>query len=185
MTKELRFTFEEVRAVQACGVLLRAASGRENYTKLLKVLYLADRVSLLETGQTITGATVVSMKHGPVLSEVYECIMGDPDGGFWDRYIRKLGYDMELLEDPGDDRLSDFEVNTLTGLASKYAWANYLDMIKIVHGLPEWRDPAPAKVASLPASEILRSMGVTDDSIANQANRVSYLDEVDKLLRPS
>lgn len=38
-----------------------------SYLRMLKLLYLADRESLKETGHTITGDRVVAMEHGPVL----------------------------------------------------------------------------------------------------------------------
>lgn len=179
---ELRFLFAEGRAVQASALLMRAADGRENYTKLLKLLYLADRRSLIETGRPITGASVVNMAHGPVLSEVYECIRDKPGGGLWDRHIRTDGYDVELIEDPGDDKLSDYDVAVLSELAEQYKAASYSYMIDIVHKLPEWRSPAPAKVASLPAADILRASGESDETICGQSKRVAYLESVDKLL---
>lgn len=185
VTNELQFRFEERRAVQASAVLIHKEGGRTNYTKLLKQLYLADRKSLLETGHTITGATFVSMANGPVLSEVYTCIKGEAEvkDSLWDRFIRTDNYDVELLEDPGDDLLSDYDVGVLTDLAEKYAWATYANLIDVVHGLPEWKHPKPAKVAPLPAAEILRVSGAEESTIERQASRLGYLSEVDILLR--
>ena len=37
-------------------------------------MYLADRRMLVEHGITITGDTMKSMKHGPVLSNVFDLI---------------------------------------------------------------------------------------------------------------
>ena len=71
---ELKFTFDEQRSTQAVAVLLEHAGGEENYTKLLKLLYLADRQSLLETGELITGSALVAMKLGPLSSDVLRCI---------------------------------------------------------------------------------------------------------------
>ena len=41
---------------------------------LIKLLYLADRKALLESGYTITGDGMVSMPLGPVLSTIYDWI---------------------------------------------------------------------------------------------------------------
>lgn len=184
-TDSLRFRFEERRAVQACAVLLRKAGGRDNYTKVLKELYLADRQSLLETGCTITGSTFVNMANGPVLSEVYECIKDDSADGFWDLHIRTEGYEIELLEDPGDDALSDYDVSLLTGLAQEHAGRDYSAMITLVHRLPEWKSPKPNKVASLPVADVLRAAGEDEATIDQQAQRVAYLAEVDASIHSS
>jgi uncharacterized phage-associated protein len=39
--------------------------------KLLKLMYLADRKSLLETGVPITGDSISALDKGPVLSQTY------------------------------------------------------------------------------------------------------------------
>jgi len=178
----LRFVFEEQRAVQAAALLMRSAGGRMNYTKLLKLLYLADRRSLLETGQPITGSSFVSMAAGPVLSEVYECIKSEPDHGWWDRHIRTEEYNVHLVEDPGDDQLSDYDVGVLTELAEKYKGASYSHMIDVVHALPEWRDPQPNKVRSLPAADVLRAAGEDEETIAEHAQNSSYHAAVRRIL---
>ncbi len=59
-----------------------------SYMKLIKLLYLADREALARWGRPITTDSYVSMKHGPVLSEVLNLIT-DPlsDQTFWARHI--------------------------------------------------------------------------------------------------
>jgi uncharacterized phage-associated protein len=182
---DLKFVFEERRAVQAAAILLRIEGGRENYTKLLKLLYLADRRSLLETGRPITGSSFVNMANGPVLSEVYECIKCEPGSGLWDCHVRTDGYDVELLADAGDDQLSDYDVQILTELAEKYRDVSYTKLITVAHQLPEWRHPEPAKVASLPAVDVLRAVGEDDETIAGQAKQNAYVSAVRRLLYSS
>ena len=69
-----RFSFE--KRLQAAGVLLGLDGDRMERIRLLKLLYIADRELLAETGRTITGDRVVAMDHGPVLSQVYDLIKG-------------------------------------------------------------------------------------------------------------
>ena len=162
----LKFSFDALRTVQACALLLRDAGGQKNYTWLLKVLYLADRRSLLETGRPITGSTFVSMASGPVLSEVYACIKSRPARPAWDEHIVREGrFDVRLIKDPGDDELSDYDVRLLKELTVKHQCDDYSRMISIVRLLGEWHDPAPEKVMPLPAAEILRVEGETEATI--------------------
>src|SRR4051812_27718977 len=66
--------FREDKTTQAAALLLKWAGGRMNYMKLIKLLYLADRTALLRWGRPITFARPISMRHGPVLSEVLDLI---------------------------------------------------------------------------------------------------------------
>jgi uncharacterized phage-associated protein len=144
----MKQAFEPLKAAQAAAVLIQLAGGTSNYTKLLKLLYLADRQSLLETGSTITGDNVVNMKNGPVLSKVYDCIKGStlvpcPE---WSNFIGRSGrYDVSVVESPGDSKLSDYDVEVLTALHERYAASDFSAMIVEVHRLPEWKDPGAGR----------------------------------------
>ena len=60
MSDPFRFNFE--KTLQAIAVLLRQSENRtDNYMRLLKLLYLADRKSLAQMGRPITGDRVVAM----------------------------------------------------------------------------------------------------------------------------
>jgi uncharacterized phage-associated protein len=184
-TREICFSFDERRTVQACAVLF-PQSRRENYTKLLKLLYLADRRSLIETGAPITGAHVVSMKNGPVLTEVYDCIKGEPSESVWDAHIERVGaFDVVLKKHPGDSELSDYDVQVLQDIAKRHCDDNFGNMIDIVHQLPEWSNPEKLnrKTLPIPVSEILRAAGKDEETIAKVADDTNYHAAVDRLLR--
>src|ERR1700682_886417 len=112
----MEFSFDFARTVQAVSVLLDLQrSRRMNYMRLLKLLYIADRESLLETGAPITGDRPVAMKRGPVLSHVYNLIKGEStDAGRWEEFVHKDDYEVELLKDPGRGKLSRYDIAKLT-----------------------------------------------------------------------
>ena len=71
------FQFGTRKIVEAAAVLLRSSQhGRMGRLRLLKLLYIADRESLRETGRPIVGTKLVAMDLGPVHSEVYDLIKG-------------------------------------------------------------------------------------------------------------
>lgn len=162
----MRFTFDERRAVQAAAVLLRLSWMRQNYTWLLKVLYLADREALRQVGAPIAGASFCNMKNGPLASDVYHCIKQDSAHQVWADHIRKEGYDVVLVKDPGDEELSDFDVKLLTELFDRYKAYSYSRMIDVVHGLKEWEDPGATSTVLAPET-ILRGAGATDAEITD------------------
>jgi len=73
--------------------LLRLDGKRIDYLRLLKLLHIADREWLAETGESITGDRAYAMKYGPVLSSIYDLVKGNGSrAGERDDYIYTEGY---------------------------------------------------------------------------------------------
>ena len=68
--------FNERRTAQVAAFLLHRAGGSLPLIKLMKLMYLAERLSLQRYGEPLTGDRLVSMGHGPVLSRTYDHING-------------------------------------------------------------------------------------------------------------
>ena len=64
----MRAQFREDKATQAAARLLRHAGGRMEYLKLIKLLYLAERESLVTLGSPLTYDACWSLPYGPILS---------------------------------------------------------------------------------------------------------------------
>jgi uncharacterized phage-associated protein len=163
------FRFNVEKTIQAIAALLHFHGSKEmSYLRLLKLLYLADRESLKETGRPITGDRAVSMKHGPVLSGVCNLIKGEHTAwAQWSEFLRKKGYRIELLEDPGNGFLSKYEIGKLRELSERYADRNEWDLVEIVHGLDEWKKNDPGDCCKpIPFDDILEAVGRAGDKDA-------------------
>src|SRR6516165_1045948 len=92
-----------LKTIQAIAVLLHSdRCDRMSYLRLLKLLYIADRESLAETGRSMSGDSIVAMKHGPVLRNVYNLVRSDhPQAPGWGNFLRRDGYHLELVSNPG------------------------------------------------------------------------------------
>lgn len=158
--------FKPLRTTQAVGVLLYLAGGRLNYTKTLKLLYLADRRSLIETGTSITGDRMVNMTTGPILSSVYDYIKGNvPACKTWCATLKTDEYDLIRIADPGDSELSDYDVEILTELFNVHKHNDHSTIYNFVHDMPEWHDPGQDRMSDLEYVDVLRAVGVTHDDI--------------------
>jgi uncharacterized phage-associated protein len=160
------FRFNIKKTIQAIAAFLHFHGSKEmSYLRMLKLLYLADRESLKETGRTITGDRVVAMEHGPVLSSAYDLIKGEHTGWpVWSEFLGKKGYRIELLKDPGNGALSKYEVSKLRELTERYADKNEWDMVEIVHALDEWKKNDPGKSSKpIPLEDILEAVGRSED----------------------
>jgi uncharacterized phage-associated protein len=159
------FPFNFTKALQAVATFLR----RENrqcmpYMRALKLLYIADREALRETGRTITGDKAVAMKHGPVLSRLYDLIKGEnilaPQ---WGQHIERNGYSISLAEDPGNGSLTRYDIEKLEEIRARYREMSDFEIVDETHGFPEWIKNNPGESSKpIPLEDILEAVGRGD-----------------------
>jgi len=163
------FHFNIDKSIQAIAALLHFHGTKEmSYLRLLKLLYIADRESLKETGRSITGDLVVAMEHGPVLSGIFDLIKGEHSAwALWSESFRKNGYRVELIRDPGNGKLSKYEIGKLRELSERFSDRNEWDMVEFVHEFPEWKKNNPGKSSKpIPIEDILEAIGRLADKDA-------------------
>jgi uncharacterized phage-associated protein len=160
----MNFRFHFTRALQAVGVLLEyEKSRRMSSLRLLKLLYVADRESLAETGRPITGDRAIAMKRGPVLSRVYDLIRGQaPRAGEWDRFAHTDRYEIELVADPGRGDLSKGEVAKLLAVSDRYL--DEWQLSEETHQFAERQKhfPGGSGTADIPWEDALAALGRTE-----------------------
>lgn len=160
--------FDEAKATQAAALFLKLRGGRMSYMKLLKLLYLTDRSALLRWGRPVTMDRFVSMKHGPVPSEIYDLIVGgEPPTthSIWTHYISapRGDYEVELLKDAPVDRLSRAEEGLIAEIFAQYGNWKRWDLVNHLHEtLPEWKDPGKTSVP-ISIREILKTEMSSED----------------------
>lgn len=165
---ESLFNIEKI--IQACNYLVKKNDFSINYTKLIKLLYLADKESLKNSTQTITGDNYVSMDNGPVLSKLYDLIKGKyrkkDIQNLWDSRFIKDGYNLiAITERIPHGELSAFEMQILDRIYEQFKLESVTDMIEYVHNnCPEWKDPKGSSVPIQP-NEILESIGKSSEEI--------------------
>lgn len=171
----MKFVYEDRKTAQAASVLLHANGGRMNYMKLLKLLYLADRQSLIDTGYTISGDTLVSMDRGPVLSKTYELINWGDAESEWKKYISDPDhYEVRAICESEYGALSDYEEELLLNVFEQFRDFSQWDLVNYTHELPEWTDPRGSS-RPIDARVILREAGKSDEEIEAVASIVEEL----------
>lgn len=173
------------KLVQAVSYLLKKNKYRLNYTKLIKILYLADRASLDRINRSMTGDTYAALPNGPILNELYSLIRGKSRNRehqcFWDGRFSTDGYDLVSLSDKiPEGKLSRFEKKVLDQLDKQFHATSYDRVIDFVHdpkNCPEWRDPGTTSIP-ISLSDILSSLGRSSEEIEQILQEEStYADE--------
>ncbi len=179
------FPFRISKTIQAIGVLLRFDGvKRMNYMRLLKLLYIADRESLRETGRPITGGPVIAMERGPVAKEVYDLILGQHrEMPLWSQFFRKERYDLLEVAEPDVGQLSRYEIGKLQEVAKIYQEDDEWALVNITHTFPEWKQNDPGKSSKpIPLSSIMEALGQAD-AIEELSREAESLTAFDRLLR--
>lgn len=164
-----------IKAIQASAVLLKEHAGTMSRMRLLKMLYMADRKSMVAIGRTVTGDHPFAMANGPVLTQVYDLIKGcDPYVPTWERFIQRHGpQDVILCNDPGVDELSRWEIETLVSIAKECANMDDYEVADLTHEFPEWMKNRPAKGQSkiIPWDDVLEALNLREfkDVLAAEA----------------
>jgi uncharacterized phage-associated protein len=164
----MRPRFNEVKATQAASRLLELRGGRMSYMKLIKLLYLADRQSIISHGRTITTGRHVSMPKGPVVSQILDLVTeDDPPSGptFWRKHISPPeNFEVTLIQPPGDDELSKAEEAVIDGVFAEHGAKGRWELVDFTHDLPEWQDPNGGSIP-IAYRDILKVAGKTEAEI--------------------
>lgn len=166
--------FCEEKVAQMAAYLLLKRGGRMAYLKLMKLLYLANRKSILKHGRMIGEDSLYSMKFGPVMSNTLNLIRGRGEGfgEYWYKLIETNGHDVVLCSDPREmdadeffDELSRADVRILDEIYSQYGHMNRFDIANMTHlqtVCPEWHDPGNSRVP-IDLKEMLLREGKKED----------------------
>ena len=176
--------FDERKAAQAAAYLLHRAGGRLPVIKLIKLLYLAERLSLQRYGETLTGDRLVAMPHGPVLSHTYNLIQGayESCASGWDSWVAdRAGHDVELrdssrIRSPEEDlaALSETDLEVLAEVWTQFGHWDKFRLRDYTHSgaCPEWTDPN-GSMQPMPYAHVLRHLGYAPDDAAAVAARIA------------
>ncbi len=183
--KPIQFTFNERKAAQVAARLILHSGGEMNYLALMKLLYLVDREALLRFGRPVTGDKVVAMKHGPVLSGVYDLVSHKKQAlpsSAWHKFISRPNayvYTVKFSGVPEISELSQAEVALVDEIFSRFRGASEWDLVAFTHTLPEWRNPKNTSVP-IPFEDILKAGKKSAEdikAIAGEAEADSFMEE--------
>jgi hypothetical protein len=170
--------FNEERTTQAAAYLLKLRGGAMSYMKLVKLLYIADRLALLNSGRPITCDKFVAMDHGPVPSRTLDLVKRKNRFGarVWHRFISRpeapegqsTKDEVHLVADPGVGQLSDNQVRILYSVFAEWGDKDRWTVQQYTHDLPEYvaNAPEPKRTRPISIRDILVAEGVPENEVA-------------------
>ena len=117
---------------------------RVNSMKAYKLLWLADRYHLRQTGRTITGDVFWALPHGVVPSDAKNVVEHQPtriqnDEVYCNQYIQRVGkYCFKAAQEPDLMVFSVSDQMALDKILQFYGHLNQYQLEQLSHTFPEW-----------------------------------------------
>jgi uncharacterized phage-associated protein len=180
--------FNERKAAQMAAFFLGQTPERKmSHLKLMKLLYLSEREAVRAFGWPISGDRLVSMPHGPVLSQTLNLMDGDVESqpGGWEAWISgKENHELSLrqpLNAAALDELAPAEIDALKAVWDKFGPLGKWEIRDWTHQhCAEWQDP---KGSSLPIAyeALARAVGFDEAAAKELAAQIQTEQEIDRL----
>ena len=153
------FRFNESRAVQIIAQLLQHAGGSDDYLRVVKLFYIADRRCIQKAAYPIAGGPIVALKHGPVSNCVLRMVQNASDS------FELRGYKLCLITDPGDGELCPFNIDLIKDICTEYEEKGCWEVAKETQGFDEWkrnwRGMEEAVPVVIPYKDIFEAAGMS------------------------
>jgi uncharacterized phage-associated protein len=184
----VKLRFNEQKATQVAAHLLKLCGGRMKFLKLIKLLYIADREALARWGRPVTTDRHVSMKNGPVGSNIYNLIGSEPipgEASIWHRHIsRSSAWTVSLIADPSNDELSAAEERLLGEVFKIHGHKDRWVLVEETHKFPEWTDPGSSSIP-ITYREILKAVKGSDAEVSADLEELKSMIAAQRVLQPA
>jgi uncharacterized phage-associated protein len=182
----MNFRFHISKATEAACLFLEFGGGRMNIMKLVKLLYLLDRLSLDRRGVPVTGGDYLSMRNGPVTSEVLDLInagrlSGETDQR-WEQCVSdRRDHDVKLEKMPPREHLSDAEVVLLDEIWQTHGPKDQWQIRDWCHAhCKEWT-PVANGCAPIAVEQIGMALGKTPAQVQRLRQEAVELNQLDEI----
>lgn len=159
--------FNERKAAQVAAYFALRENGQINVLKLVKLIYLADRLFMEKFDATMLNDSLVSMPHGPVNSMTLNHINGLIASEDWSAFVAgRAGYNIgvanaELTVEQLDE-LSRAELRVLDETWAKFGNMTKFQLRDYTHShCPEWEDPHGSS-EPIPYARVFKFLGKTE-----------------------
>lgn len=187
---DMNFRFHIGKATEAGCLFLERAGGRMNIMKLVKLMYLLDRISLDRRGVPVAGGDYLSMRNGPVTSELLDLInagrlFGDPDQRWEQSVSDRRDHDVKLEQMPARNHLSDADAALLDEIWREHGGKDQWQLVEWCHAhCKEWT-PVTNGCAPIAVEQIGMALGKTPQQIQRLRQEAVELNRLDEIFTPA
>jgi uncharacterized phage-associated protein len=155
--------FDADKSVQVIGYFLRVSGKPMDKMKLVKLIYLADRLSFERRGKALNFDQYFSMRNGPVVSSALDGMNGRLNGKAWSKIA--LGGDnitVAAIDEIADDRLSKVDVRILAETWESFGKMSAGQLRNWTHKhCPEYTEVEFSRI-SIDLDELMAAVGIPE-----------------------
>ena len=160
--------FDFKRTLASVAYILNKENGTMSYSRLLSLMYIAERDFLLEKGYSLTGDTIYISNEGPVLTFISRLLRGDDTQAYlWEEFLEtdmsSPNRIVSLIRDPGNSFLSRAKIRIIDAVYSRVGAFSEEELKQYIFSLEECK---PYKYTEMPklltAEEILTANNCSD-----------------------
>jgi Protein of unknown function (DUF4065) len=182
MIQKISFPFNAQKATEVAARFILLSGGAINIMKLVKLVYLLDRESIARRGVPVVGGVYLSMRNGPVTSEILDLINA---GSLWHcdtnwaEFISdRQNQEVALTRDPGAEHLSVFELELIAELFGRFEKADQWAISEWCHEhCGEWL-PLDKGAEPISLTELAEEVGQPAEEILGNATEQNFLAKV-------
>ena len=182
----MTFRFNARKATEVASLLIQSEGGKMNVMKLVKMVYLLDRLSIARRGIPVVGGVYYSMRNGPVTSELLDVInagrLADESDCSWEQFISsRNGHEVVLVDQAPVEFVSDSEIMLIAEIYKEHGQKDQWQIRDWCHqNCGEWT-PLQAGRERIQVEEIAVNVGKSESEarrISEEANEANLLSSV-------
>lgn len=179
--------FSSARTAQVCAEFTRRAGGTINVLKLVKLVYLCDRMSMKQYASPITYDRYASMDHGPVPSNTLNLINGRLIDPAWNKWMEnREGYTVSVRRQgfvsKDLDELSVADLEIMDKVWDEFGDIAERDLSRYTHEhCTEWEDPGGSSTP-IEEWEIFLALGWNRRDAESAHQQIQEQREIDRVL---
>jgi len=179
----VNFRFDITKATEVAGQFLKREGGSINIMKLVKLVYLLDRLSLARRGIPVVGGAYFSLPNGPITSEFLDlinsgCLWGVPHCR-WEEFISdRQNHEVALVKAVTTDHLSESEMKLIETIYQEHGAKDQWQLRDWCHEHCEEWTPLEQGRDLIALERIARAVGKTEEQISRlkqEAEELSFL----------
>ena len=171
---EAALGFDHLKSVQTIAYFVRKDGGSAEKLKLVKLLYLAERLSFKKRGRPMNFDSYFSLPHGPVVSSALNGMDHLLDNPAWDALsLASNKRDIAIVADVAEDRLSRADLSILESTWAEFGGMSASQLRNWTHeNCAEYAEVDLGKSLPIDLSEIMAQVGVDDPDNAARDIRI-------------
>lgn len=176
--------FVAEKVLHEIAFLLKLNGNRMHLSKLVKELYLIDRLSIKERDSSVSGDSFCSMDHGPVLSGTLN-MLHEIATNQWGNYLQAIKTrdyfpDIYLNNDLEPDLLSEKEREYISKISNQFLNYTPAQIEEYTCRLPEWRNPKGSS-RKIKFVDIMKGLNKSDDEIIEAQAEYEFFEALSDL----